>query len=186
MGSENVLKRLLTPKLNLEKEKVLEKLFRPEFEENRAVKKSAGRPRVDKKLRAKNLTLCLAPQFVDFLDRMTVKDSKVKGRGRKVRFIIERFIEHEKRTLQHIKILTNALSKVQTHLSTYKLRVKKGEKLQLSSKEKMSISSLVSEVHVLLKLLCYSPKTLQKILPKEEWSILCFCLDWKASKGVAL
>ena len=186
MSSENVLKKLLAVQPGAEKESALEKFLRPEIKSTRPLKKAPGRPKVLDEKKAKNFTLCLAPQYLQFLDKMVVKDSKVKGRGRKIRFIIERFIEHEKRSLMQVKILKGMLIQVQTHLNTFGGRIKKGEKLDLNTKEKATISQKVDDVHALLRILCYSPKALQKILPREEWAILAFCLDWKSNRGVIL
>ncbi len=186
MSSENVLKKLLAIKPESHKETALEKFLRPETKITRPLKKAPGRPKVVESLKAKNFTLCLAPQYLQFLDKMVVRDSKVKGRGRKIRFIIERFIEHEKRSLMQLKVLKGALSQVQAHLNTFGARIKKGEKLDLGPKEKAMISQKVDDVHALLRILSYSPKALQKMLPREEWAILTFCLDWKSNRGVML
>jgi hypothetical protein len=177
----------------------LEKLLKPKGEANlvenflrprpsdTTVQKKAGRPSVPKKLKSKNFTLCLAPQYLDFLDKMVVRDSKIKGRGRKIRFIIERFIEHEKRSLSQVKVLKEALIQVQQVLQSFGSRVKKNEKLELTAKEKTSISKSVDHVYLLMRILNYSPKTLQKLLPREYWEILSFCMDWKNNnRGVIL
>lgn len=178
--------------------KVLERLLKRENENHllerylapkpAVVKKKnkPGRPEVSEEKKARNFTLCLAPQYLAFLDKMVVKDPKVKGRGRKIRFIIERFIEHEKRSIGQIKVLKEALKDVQMLLNTFSSRVKKGEKLELNAKEKNSITGAVDNVHLLLKILQYPPKSLHKILPREEWGILSFCLDWKNNKAVVL
>lgn len=186
MSSENVLKKLLATRPGTEKESALDKFLRPDTKVTRPLKKAPGRPKVLDDMKAKNFTLCLAPQYLEFLDKMVVKDTKVKGRGRKIRFIIERFIEHEKRSLMQLKILKGMLIQVQTHLNTFGAKTKKGEKLDLSPKEKATITQKVEDVHSLLRILCYAPKTLQKILPRDEWAVLSFCLDWKSNRGVTL
>jgi hypothetical protein len=180
----NVLQKLLKPKFQ---EKALEKLLTKERPKAvKKVSKSPGRPKKDKEDKARNFTLCLAPQYLDFLDGMTVRDPKVQGRGRKIKFIIERFIEHEKRSVQQLRVLKETLSQVQKHLQGYAPVVKKGQKLELSQRDKTEIGKVVDRVHVLLKILNYSPKQLQKLLPSEEWAILSFSLNWKANRGVVL
>ncbi len=155
---------------------------RPEI--RKAFAKRPGRPTIPDQEKARNFTLCLAPQFVNFLDRMVVRDPKVRGRGRKIRFIIERFIEHEKRSVGQLRVLRESLASVQETISSFGGRVKKGEKLNLTTREKEIIGKAVDQVHLLMKILNYSPKALNKLLPREEWAILSFCLDWKTNRGV--
>jgi hypothetical protein len=168
---ERLLKRDVLPEKSPE---AFKKLNRP------------GRPVVSEEKKAKNFTLCLAPQYLTFLDKMVVKDPKVKGRGRKIRFIIERFIEHEKRGIGQMKVLKESLMQVQAVLNSFGSRVKKGEKMDLSPKEKATMTKAVDNVHLLLKILHYSPKTLHRLMPREEWAILSFCLDWKNNRGITL
>lgn len=181
--NENVLKKLLKPKSESE---IVESFLKPAPVQKKKILKKPGRPKVADDRKAKNFTLCLAHQYLEFIDKMTVKDPKVQGRGRKIRFIIDRFIEHEKRSIGQVKVIKNALSEVQVVLTGFGGRVKKGEKLQLSIKDRQVISKEVDKVHVLLRILQYSPKTLQRILPREEWAILSFCLDWKNNRGVTI
>ncbi|MFP5387588.1 MAG: hypothetical protein ACLGHN_16045 [Bacteriovoracia bacterium] len=182
MSSENVLKKLLKTK---SQEEVLEKYLRPDKAQKEAPK-TPGRPKVAHEKKARNFTLCLAPQYLEFLDKMIVKDPKIQGRGRKIRFIIDRFIEHERRSLEQMKVLKGSLKEVQKVLNEFGSRVKKGEKLNLSLREKTTISRAVDQVHLLLKILNYSPKTLHRILPREDWAILSFALDWKNNREIKL
>lgn len=180
----NVLQKLLKPKTQ---EEAVEKLLTKERPQvARKLAKKPGRPKKEKEEKARNFTLCLAPQYLDFLDGMTVRDPKIQGRGRKIKFIIERFIEHEKRSVQQLRVLKETLSQVQKHLQGFGPLVKKGQKLQLSLKDKTEIGKVVDRVHVLMRILNYSPKQLQKMLPPEEWAILSFSLNWKANRGVVL
>jgi hypothetical protein len=183
MSSENVLKRLLKEK---SENVVLEKFLKPRPVVKKKAARAPGRPKVSDEKKAKNFTLCLAPQYLEFLDKMVVKDTKVKGRGRKIRFIIERFIEHEKRSLSQLKVLRESLSNVQKLLQSFSGRLKKGEKLDLNIKEKGTVSAAVDQVHTLLKILHYSPKTLQRILTREEWALVTFCMDWKNNREVRI
>lgn len=171
--NENVLNKLLSR--HIEKPPVTPKK-----------RKTPGRPKVSAEKKARNFTLCLAPEYLQFLDKMVVKDRKVQGRGRKIRFIIERFIEHERRSVEHLKVLKRALADVQKTLEGFSSKVKKGEKLNLSIRERKDVDKAVDQVHTLMKLLYYSPKTLHKMLPREEWAILSFCLDWRMNKGIRL
>jgi hypothetical protein len=178
-----VLERLLRPG---SEDKLLENFLSPREKVAVSLKKP-GRPKVPKDKRARNFTLCLASGYLEFLDKMVVKDSKIKGRGRKIRFIIERFIEHEKRSLHHMKVLRESITQVEEVLKNLGPRVKKGEKLSLTPKEKASLEKATDQVYLLVNILHYSPKTLQKLLPKNHWDVLSFALNWKNhNKGIIL
>lgn len=170
MNSNDVLQRLLSRKI----EKIEPATI--------VVKGRPGRPKKSEEKKARNFTLCLAPEFLNFLDRMKVRDPKVQGRGRKIRFIIERFIEHEKRSLQHMKVLKEALHEVHRVVESFSSVVKKGESLNLSPRDREKISKAVDQVHTLLRILGYSPKTLRRMLNPQDWSLLSFCLDWKSNR----
>lgn len=171
MSAEDVLKKLLSRKIE-RPAPVVKKPGKP------------GRPKIAWEKKAKNFTLCLAPQFVDFIDKMKVRDPKVKGRGRKVRFIIERFVEHEKRSITHMRVLHESLKNVQETLGGFGSQVKKGEKLNLGVKDKQKITAVVDQVHTVMKILGYQPKTLKKMISAEDWALLAFCLDWKSNREI--
>jgi hypothetical protein len=176
-----VLERLLRPKSEGE---LLENFLAPK-EQVPVIEKKPGRPLVSREKKARNFTLCLATRYLEFLDKMVVKDPKIKGRGRKIRFIIDRFIEHEKRSLHHMKVFRESLTQVEEVLKNLGPRVKKGEKLSLTPKEKASLHKATDQVHLLMNILHYSPKTLQKLLPKNHWDVLSFSLNWKNhNKGI--
>lgn len=182
MSSESALKRLL-------KRPAGESVKIPQAPTTKTTIKKAivktskkpGRPAKVEADKARNFTLCLAPEFLRFLDQMAVKDPKVQGRGRKIRFIIERFIEHEKRSLSHMRVLRETLAGVQDDIKGLEGRVRKGEKLNLTIKERTTLSKSIDQVMTLIKILNYPPKNLQKMLPREDWAVLSFCLDWHSN-----
>lgn len=186
MGSETVLKRLLERKNETAPIAPIISEDKPAPAFKKKALRKPGRPMKDEAKKARNFTLCLAPEFIKFLDNMVVKNTKIQGRGRKIRFIIERFIEHEKRSLTHMKVLRDSLATLRNDLNQFEGRVKKGERLELSSREKAIITKAVDQVMVLLKILNYTPKTLQRMLPREDWALLSFCLDWNSNKRVVL
>lgn len=174
---------------------VLKKLLQREKAETRTVEKSPepafskkkserlpGRPKVEEGKKAKNFTLCLAPKYLEFLDRMRVRDPKVQGRGRKIRFIIDRFLEHEKRQIAQMKVLKESLKSVEEVLRT----LAPHKKAQLSTKERDTVTQAVGQVRTLLKILGYSPQSLQKILSAQEWTVLSFALSWGQKREIVL
>ncbi|HXH29374.1 MAG TPA: hypothetical protein VNJ01_01055 [Bacteriovoracaceae bacterium] len=145
-------------------------------------KRSPGRPRVDETLKAKNITLCIAHRYLLFLDKLHIPGKEDLGRGRKIRYIIDQFIDLKKRQKDQLAFLKEALSGVEIALKEYSDDVKKGKKLELSIKERAEISKVVTQVLILVRVLAYTPKSLFKILPKQEWAVLSFCLDWSRKR----
>lgn len=137
-----------------------------------------GRPKIEEKLKARNFTICLAPKYLDFLDRMIVKDRKVQGRGRKVRFIIDRFLEMGKRQEAQLRVICESLKNVENVLKSFSGQVKKGQKLELNSREKLELRKAVSQVQLLARIMSYSAKDLHRLLSRNEWAVMAFCIDW--------
>jgi hypothetical protein len=142
-----------------------------------------GRPKIKEENKAKNITLCLAQKYLKFLDDFNPPKTKLMGRGRKVRYIIDEFVVLYKRQRTHLDLLNEMLIQVESILKKYSFGVKKGEKLQLSPSERREISKQVQHVTTFLKMFAYSPKELQKLLSREKWSVLAFCLDWRKQHG---
>lgn len=181
MGHQVVLDKLLANKKKetnsavrpTSPEELVEKLFRP------ANQRSVGRPSIEEKKKARNFTVCMAQGYIQFLDSFKPPIKKIQGRGRKLRFIIDEFIRMSKRQRSQLKFLQESLENLDTVLKSFSGSVKKGEKLTLTSKEKSMIDTHVSRVNLLAKILCFTPKELQKILPVHHWSLYSFCLNWK-------
>ncbi|MCM2348952.1 MAG: hypothetical protein NDI69_02955 [Bacteriovoracaceae bacterium] len=180
--SLNVLKKILnsqekeTP-AKASSEKLIEKFFEPAPKITKNLK-APGRPKVEDHLKARNFTLCLAPKYLSFLDRLEVKDKKVQGRGRKIRFIIDRFLEMGQRQEAQLKVIRESLINVEQVLKGFSGQVKKGQKLELSPKEKLEVRKAVNQVHILVKVMAFSSKDLHRLLSRNEWAVMAFCLDW--------
>lgn len=178
MGHETVLNKLLANKkkeaavVTQEKgEELIERLFKYT---NRPV----GRPVVEPKKKARNFTVCMAQSYIQFIDNFKPPIKKIQGRGRKLRFIIDEFIRMSKRQKGQLKFLQEALVNLDVVLKSFSGSVKKGEKLTLTPKEKQLIDTHVNRVKLLAKILCFTPKELQKILPVDHWNLYSFCINW--------
>lgn len=166
-------------------EELIHNYWKPRAFANKRIKQ-AGRPKLEENLKARNFTLCLAPKYLNFLDKMTVPDPKIKGRGRKIRFIIDQFLEMSRRQKSQLLILRESLIGVEKLLQGFSGQVKKGQKLNLSPKEKLEVTKVVNQVRLLLKLLSYSPKDLNRLLPRHEWALVAFCLNWSQNQDSQL
>ncbi len=145
--------------------------------------KKPGRPKVAEEKKARNFTLCLAPKYLSFLDKMPMKEARLMGRGRKIRFIIDQFIELNRRQKAQLLILREGLLQVEKVLQSFSDQVKKGQRLNLAPKEKAQVTAAVNQVKILLKVLAFTPKELHKLLPRHEWSLVSFCLNWSQNSG---
>ncbi len=180
--SLNVLKKILNNDIRpasseSTSEEIIEKYFTPTSIERKKVK-APGRPKLEDHLKARNFTLCLAPKYVSFLDRLQVQDKKIQGRGRKIRFIIDRFLEMGKRQEAQLKLIKESLGNVEGVLKNFSGQVEKGQKLELSVREKLEVRKAVNQVHLLVKLQAFTAKDLYRLLPRNDWAIMAFCLDW--------
>lgn len=180
--SLHVLKKILKAEVKsspseISSEEIIEKYFTPASKEKKNIK-APGRPKLDDHLKARNFTLCLAPKYVSFLDRLQVQDKKVQGRGRKIRFIIDRFLEMGKRQEAQLKIIKESLGNVEVVLKSFSGQVKKGQKLELTVREKLEVRKAVNQVHLLVKIQAFTSKDLYRLLPRNDWAVMAFCLDW--------
>ncbi len=185
--SISVLKKILKSGLSDATQKVapevlIEKFLTPQ-PAFKKLKKSPGRPRVEDDLKAKNFTLCLAKKYLEFLDGLRVPGKSDLGRGRKIRFIIDQFIEMKRRQKDQLQIMKESLQNVEKVLKSYSGDVKKGKKLELGPRERADITKAVNHVLIIVRIQAYNPKNLFRILPKDEWAVLSFCLDWAQKKG---
>lgn len=186
--SMDVLKKILKSGTSEKTEaknpaQLVEKFLSPEKISRPKTRKTPGRPKVDDHLKARNFTLCLAPKYLAFLDNMQVQDKKVQGRGRKIRYIIDQFLELHRRQKSQLAVLKEVLLNVEKVLKGFSGQVKQGQKLDLTPREKAEITKAVGQFQVLLKVLGFTPKELHRLLPRNEWAIVSFCLDWMKKTG---
>jgi len=190
--SMQVLKKIMQKKtkaIGTETKEISEQLVSSFWQEEEAVtktfkKKRPGRPVVKEEKKARNFTLCMGPKYIDFLDQFKVPQKKLMGRGRKVRFIIDEFIVLYKRQKSQLELLVDVLNQVEAILKKHSGKVRKNEKLQLTPSEKGEITQYVQHVNTLQKVLGFSPKELHKLLAKDKWAVMAFCMDWSQKQGL--
>lgn len=162
---------------NARPEELIQSFWKPEAQA-KITQKKPGRPAVPEEKKARNFTLCLAPKYLSFLDKMSVGETKLMGRGRKIRYIIDQFIELNRRQKAQLLVLREGLLQVEKVLQSFSDQVKKGQKLNLAPREKAQVTAAVNQVKILLKVLAFTPKELHRLLPRHEWSLVSFCLNW--------
>ncbi len=189
--SMDVLRKLLKikpdvaqGKMSKNEEKLINEFLSPKKSEALILGKKPGRPVKAEHLKARNFTLCLDPKYLSFLDEMKVPGKKMHGRGRKVRYIIDQFMELHRRQRLQLDVLIEALNNVEKVLAGFSSQVRKNQKIELAPKEKGEITKIVHQVSILMKLLGFKPKDLHKLLSKEKWALMSFCLDWNQKQGI--
>lgn len=182
MSHQKVLDKLLDKKrfINLEEQVGPLQLVQDFLQKPSMAKKArgVGRPVVDKKNKARNFTVCMAPQYIRFLDAFNPPIKKIQGRGRKIRFIIDEFIRMSKRQKSQLKYLQEALKSLDEALNGLSGEARKDKRPELTSREKQLISTHVNRVKILSQILSFSTAELKKILPQHDWSLYSFCLNW--------
>ena len=73
-------------------------------EENPVGPRKRGRPTKAKADHAKNISICLSKNHLDLLDKIEFKTKNVKGRGSKVRYLMDSYIKHQKREKEQFTI----------------------------------------------------------------------------------
>jgi len=152
------------------------------FKQNQTEKKqkrSPGRPKIADNKKAKHITLCLPQKYVRFLDEMKVK--RAPGRSKKVKYIVDEFLELKKREKRHLETFSQTLLELKNYLDELGSQ-KTSKKLLLEPKEKKQIQSQVDQVFILAKLLGFKKEELQRKMSKADYLVLLFCLDWRRNQ----
>lgn len=187
--SMDVLQRLLRTNTTQKEptkapEVLVEDFLKPKpAKKDKIILKKPGRPTKEAHLKARNFTLCLDPKYLGYLDQLKIPSKLAQGRGRKIRHIIDRFITLSKRERAQLAVLTQSLDEVEKLLKAYSGAVKKGQKLELSPREKAEITKVVRQVKILITILCLTPKEMHRLLSRPHWAIMSFCLDWIQKDG---
>ena len=146
-------------------------------------KKGQGRPRKTKSEMARNITICLSKEHIELLDCLSLFDKKAKGRGTRIKSILEGFLKYRKREKEQVKVVQDALAQVGKHLIAFSDQYKRAEKF---NENEMTISALekaISNFKIIFSLLKVEPKDLRNLLTKEETDQFEFCLNWISNRS---
>jgi hypothetical protein len=156
---------------------------KPSEVEELAKSRSKGRPRKVKSEKARNITLCLSKQHIELLDGLSLSEKNVKGRGTKVKSIIEDWMKYKKREREQVKILQDGLAQVAKHLESFSNQYKRAEKFQENEKTLSDLEKAISNFKIIFSMLKIDVKDLRTLLTKQEVAHFEFCLNWISNRS---
>lgn len=142
-----------------------------------------GRPTKAKAEQAKNVTICLSKDHLDLLDKIDIKAKKVKGRGSKVRFLMDSYIKHQKREKDQIRSVQESLRLVAQHIDTFSRNYKRAEKFTENERSMVDLEKSISNLRIITTLLKIDSADLKGHLSEKEWSTYQFSLSWLSNKA---
>jgi hypothetical protein len=146
-------------------------------------KRGKGRPSKTKSEKAKNITICLSKDHIDLLDKAAFNEKNTKGRGRKVRFLIDSFQKYQKREKEQMRSVQESLRIVAMNIETFSRNYKRAEKFSDNENTIGDLEKSISNLRIILSLLKIESADLRKALSDKEWSTYQFSLSWLSNKA---
>jgi hypothetical protein len=146
------------------------------------LKRGKGRPVKAKEEKAKNITICLSKEHIDLLDKASFQEKNTKGRGRKVRFIMDSFLKYQKREKEQVRAVQESLRLVASHIDTFSRNYKRAEKFSENERVMGDLEKSISNLRIILGLLKIEGTDLKKNLSEKEWSTYQFALSWISNR----
>ena len=142
-----------------------------------------GRPTKAKAEHAKNVTICLSKDHLDLLDKIDIKAKKIKGRGSKVRFLMDSYIKHQRREKEQVRSVQESLRLVAQHIDTFSRNYKRAEKFSENERSMADLEKSISNLRIITTLLKIDSSDLKTHLSEKEWSTYQFALSWISNKA---
>jgi hypothetical protein len=151
--------------------------------ESAFLKRGKGRPVKAKEEKAKNITICLSKDHIEFLDKASFQEKNTKGRGRKMRFIIDSFLKYQKREKEQIRSIQESLRLVAQNIDTFSRNYKRSENFSENERFMADLEKSISNLRIILGLLKIEFVDLKKNLTDKEWSTYQFALSWISNRA---
>jgi hypothetical protein len=145
--------------------------------------RAKGRPTKSKEEKAKNITICLSKDHIDLLDKANFQEKGIKGRGRKVRYIMDSFIKYQKREKDQVRSVQESLRQLAVSIDAFSKNYKRAEKFSENEKVMADLEKSISNLRILLGLLKIEVSDLKKLLTDKEWSTYQFALSWISNRA---
>lgn len=153
------------------------------LEESPVLIRKRGRPTKSKTEHAKNVTICLSKNHLELLDKIEFKTKKVKGRGSKVRFLMDSFVKHQKREKEQVRAIQESLRVIAKHIDTFSRNYKRAEKFSENERSISDLEKSISNLRIVTTLLKIESDDLKTHLTEKEWSTYQFSLSWISNKA---
>ena len=147
------------------------------------VTRTKGRPSKPKSDKAKNITICLSKDHIDLLDKAAFNEKNTKGRGRKVRFLIDSFQKYQKREKEQMRSVQESLRIVALNIETFSRNYKRAEKFSDNEGTILDLEKSISNLRIILGLLKIDSTDLKKAFTDKEWSTYQFSLSWITNRA---
>lgn len=147
------------------------------------LKRSKGRPTREKVDKAKNITICLSKDHIDLLDRAAFGGKNTKGRGGKVRFLMDAYQKYQKREKEQLRSIHESLRVVERSIDTFSRNYKRAEKFSENEATIVHLEKAISNLRIILSLLNIDSADLRKSLSDKEWSTYQFSLSWISNRA---
>ena len=147
------------------------------------VTRTKGRPSKPKSDKAKNITICLSKDHIELLDKAAFNEKNTKGRGRKVRFLIDSFQKHQKREKEQLRSVQESLRIVALNIETFSRNYKRAEKFSDNEGTIVDLEKSISNLRIILGLLKIDSTDLKKAFTDKEWSTYQFSLSWITNRA---
>jgi hypothetical protein len=151
--------------------------------ESAEIKRGKGRPTKSKEEKAKNITICLSKEHIELLDKVSFQEKNTKGRGRKIRFIMDSFLKYQKREKEQIRSVQESLRLVANNIDTFSRNYKRAEKFSENERVMADLEKSISNLRIILGLLKIEVVDLKKNLSDKEWSTYQFALSWISNRA---
>ncbi len=151
--------------------------------ESAEIKRGKGRPSKSKEEKAKNITICLSKEHIELLDKASFQEKNTKGRGRKIRFIMDSFLKYQKREKEQIRSVQESLRLVANNIDTFSRNYKRAEKFSENERVMADLEKSISNLRIILGLLKIEVVDLKKNLSDKEWSTYQFALSWISNRA---
>ena len=146
-------------------------------------KRGKGRPVKAQEEKARNITICLSQEHIELLDQANFQEKNTKGRGRKVRFIMDSFLKYQKREKEQIRSVQESLRLVANNIDTFSRNYKRAEKFSENERVMADLEKSISNMRIILGLLKIEAMDLKKNLTEKEWSTYQFALSWISNRA---
>lgn len=152
-------------------------------EESHFGPRKRGRPTKAKADHAKNISICLSKNHLDLLDKIEFNTKSVKGRGSKVRYLMDSFIKHQKREKEQVRAVQESLRVIAQHIDTFSRNYKRAEKFTDNERSMVDLEKSISNLRIITTLLKIESADLKNHLSEKEWSTYQFSLSWLSNKA---
>lgn len=135
-----------------------------------------GRPKKEKAEKVRVLSLKIRPEYVEFLKGLSFG----RGIGSRIRIIIDDWNRFKKREREQVGVLRKAIGELDGALRRYARNFERSENLEKNEETLKELGRACGNIKILVNVLKFEMKDLEKLLSKEEIRNLEFAYNWNS------